>query len=50
MHAKFQVEGFQNKRDTRNRSLVFRLFIFTRTFTGPVDLMVSCLCRQQNSG
>ena len=29
MHAKFQVAGFQNKRDIRNR-----LFTFTRTFTG----------------
>ena len=37
MHAKFQVTGFQTKRDTR-----FRLFIFTRTFTGPGDLVVSC--------
>ena len=38
MHANFQVAGR------------CRMFFFTRTFTGPGDLVVSCLWRQRNSG
>ena len=38
IQAKFRVAGFQSKGDVRHR-----LFIFTRTFTGSYDLVVSCL-------
>ena len=41
MQAKFQVEGFQNKRDIRHR---YRDFY--SAFTGPGNLVVSCLSRQ----
>ena len=38
MRVHFQVAGFQTKRDIRHRSLDFTL-----RFTGPGDLVVTCL-------